>query len=124
MCPAHHQDRHFCSPIVDNEGEAARLKQEAMAKEIEKVKKEYEEKQQRKKEREKQSAKNDKDKEKDADKDDVSKNEDTNSKASDEKERDEKVQSNAVQLLYLPFYSSLFWLDRFDSKRRHKYQAR
>lgn len=94
MCPAHHQDRHFCSPIVDSEGEATRLKQEAMAKEIEKVKKEYEQKQQRKKDREKQS-KDDKDKEKDADKgesQDGSKNKDKETKASDEKERDEKVQ--------------------------------
>ncbi|KAJ5172422.1 hypothetical protein N7492_005015 [Penicillium capsulatum] len=95
VCPAHLQDRHFCSPIVDNEGEAARLKQEAMAKEIEKVKKEYEEKQQRKKEREKQSTKDEK-KEKDADKDqskDKSKEKDKSSKSNDEKERDEKIDS-------------------------------
>lgn len=89
MCPAHLQDRHFCSPIVDTEADTKRQKEEAMAKEIEKVKQEYEEKQRRKKEKAKESSKDEKDKEKDnsKDKDKV----DSDSKANDEKERDEKV---------------------------------
>lgn len=93
MCPAHLQDRHFCSPIIDAESEATRLKEQRMAEEIEKVKKEYEEKQKRKKEREKQSSKDekDKDKEKKNDKDDPKDKESTDSKTNDEKERDEKV---------------------------------
>ena len=100
VCPAHLQDRHFCSPIVDTEGDAARLKEEAMAKEIEKVKKEYEEKQQRKKEREK-SSKDDKD-EKNVEKeknDEGSKDKDKDSKANDEKERDDKVRLNECSIL-------------------------
>ncbi|OOQ82134.1 hypothetical protein PEBR_41755 [Penicillium brasilianum] len=95
VCPAHLQDRHFCSPIIDAESEAARLKEQKMAEEIEKIKKEYEEKQKRKKEREKQSGKDekDKDKEKKNDKDNSKDKESTNSKTNDEKERDEKIDS-------------------------------
>ncbi|KAJ6012723.1 hypothetical protein N7499_012673 [Penicillium canescens] len=93
VCPAHLQDKHFCSPIIDTEGQAARAKEEAMAKEIEMVKKEYEEKQRRKKEREKESSREDKEdkaKSKDESKDkDKSKNSNTN----DEKERDERIAS-------------------------------
>ncbi|OKO95701.1 UPF0589 protein C32H8.01c [Penicillium subrubescens] len=98
VCPAHLQDRHFCSPIVDAEGEAARLKEQQMAEEIEKVKKEYEEKQKRKKEREKQSSKDVKDKEKDKkkDKDDSKDKDSADSKTNDEKERDEKVSPEAI----------------------------
>lgn len=92
MCPAHLQDKHFCSPIVDTEGQAKRLKEEEMAKEIEKVKKEYEEKQRRKKEGEKASSKDNKegkDKGKDESKD---KDKDASeSNANDEKDRDDKV---------------------------------
>jgi hypothetical protein len=95
VCPAHLQDRHFCSPIIDAESEAARLKEQKMAEEIEKVKKEYEEKQKRKKEREKQSSKDKKDKEKEKkkEKDDSKDNDSTNSKTNLEKERDDKVSS-------------------------------
>ncbi|KAJ5745393.1 hypothetical protein N7520_010575 [Penicillium odoratum] len=88
VCPAHLQDRHFCSPLVDAEGDAKRQKEEAMAKEIEKVKQEYEEKQKRKKEKAKESSKD----EKSADSKDKDKV-DSDSKASDEKERDDKIDS-------------------------------
>ncbi|KAJ6031214.1 Protein of unknown function DUF1742 [Penicillium herquei] len=87
VCPAHLQDRHFCTPIVDKEGEANRQKEEAMAKEIEKVKQEYEEKQRRKKEK----AKDEKDKDKDDSKDKDKSTSD--SKTKDEKERDDKIDS-------------------------------
>lgn len=56
ICPVHLKDRNFCSPIVDSEKEEAKKKDEAMAREIEKVKKEYEEKQ-RKKNKEKEKEK-------------------------------------------------------------------
>ncbi|CAL5873851.1 uncharacterized protein PFLUO_LOCUS8134 [Penicillium psychrofluorescens] len=92
VCPAHLQDRHFCSPIVNAEAEAARRKEEAMAQEIEKVKKEYEEKQRRKKEREKKSEKDDDKKEKDT-KDKEKGKDESEPKANDEKERDEKIDS-------------------------------
>ncbi|CAP99116.1 Pc22g18280 [Penicillium rubens Wisconsin 54-1255] len=94
VCPAHLQDKHFCSPIIDTEGQAKRLKEEEMAKEIEKVKKEYEEKQRRKKEREKASSKDNKD-EKDKGKDEPKdKDKDTSeSNANDEKDRDDKIAS-------------------------------
>lgn len=90
MCPAHLQDKHFCSPIVDTEGQAKRLKEEEMAKEIEKVKKEYEEKQRRKKEREKASSKDNKE-EKDKGKDETKNKDASESNANDEKDRDDKV---------------------------------
>lgn len=92
MCPAHLQDKHFCSPIIDTEGQAKRLKEEALAKEIEKIKKEYEEKQRRKKEREKAASKDDKE-EKDKGKDEPKdKDKDASeSNVNDEKDRDDKV---------------------------------
>ncbi|KAJ6000722.1 hypothetical protein N7481_001131 [Penicillium waksmanii] len=88
VCPAHLQDRHFCSAIVDTDGEAAREKEKKMAEEIEKVKKEYEEKQKRKKEKKSDKDEKDKDKEKDEKKGD---SKDSNS--NDEKERDDKIDS-------------------------------
>ncbi|KAJ9487765.1 hypothetical protein VN97_g5541 [Penicillium thymicola] len=94
VCPAHLQDKHFCSPIIDTEGQAQRLKEEALAKEIEKIKKEYEEKQRRKKEREKASSKDNKE-EKDKGKDE-SKDKDKDapeSNVNDEKDRDDKIAS-------------------------------
>ncbi|KAJ5113394.1 hypothetical protein N7456_001928 [Penicillium angulare] len=86
VCPAHLQDRHFCTPIIDTEGETKRQKEEAMAREIEIVKKEYEEKQRRKKDK----AKDEKEKEKD---DSKEKDKDTSNSKSDEKERDDKIDS-------------------------------
>lgn len=76
ICVSHLADRGFASPIVDAEAEAARLKKEAMDREIAKVKAEYEEKQKKKKAKKKE--KDSKEKEKKDDED-------------DEKERDEKV---------------------------------
>lgn len=99
MCPAHLLDKHFCSPIVDTEGQAKRLKEEAMAKEIEKVKREYEEKQRRKKEREKASSKDNKE-EKDKGKDEPKdKSKDASeSNVNDEKDRDDKVRDFPLQM--------------------------
>ncbi|KOS44618.1 hypothetical protein ACN38_g4420 [Penicillium nordicum] len=94
VCPAHLQDKHFCSPIIDTEGQAQRLKEETLAKEIEKIKTEYEEKQRRKKEREKASSKDNKE-EKDKGKDE-SKDKDKDapeSNVNDEKDRDDKIAS-------------------------------
>ncbi|KAJ5238502.1 Protein of unknown function DUF1742 [Penicillium chermesinum] len=91
VCPSHLQDRNFCSAIVDTEGEAARLKEEKMAKEIEQVKKEYDEKQRRKKDRQNKSDKDKDEKEKDESK--TKEKEDSGSKANDEKERDDKIDS-------------------------------
>ncbi|KAJ5665759.1 uncharacterized protein N7477_008207 [Penicillium maclennaniae] len=88
VCPAHLQDRHFCSPIINAEAEAARRKEEEMTKEIEKVKKEYEEKQKRKKER---AAKDSKEKKDDKEKDKSEEKEKDGNSEEDEKDRDEKV---------------------------------
>ncbi|EYE97913.1 AAA-ATPase Vps4-associated 1 family protein [Aspergillus ruber CBS 135680] len=87
ICPAHLKDRNFCSAVVDTAGAQAKGKEEALAREIEKVKREYEEKQQRKKEKRKE--KKDGEEKKDADKD---KEKDKDAK-SDEKERDDKIES-------------------------------
>ncbi|KAL4964779.1 AAA-ATPase Vps4-associated 1 family protein [Aspergillus stella-maris] len=84
VCPVHLKDRHFCSPIIDTEAEEAKRKEEAMAKEIENVTKEYEAKQKRKKEKKKEESK-DKDQEKESD------DKKTDTDKSDEKERDDKI---------------------------------
>ncbi|RAL05799.1 AAA-ATPase Vps4-associated 1 family protein [Aspergillus ibericus CBS 121593] len=90
VCPSHLTDRHFCSPIVDTEAVAAKAKEEAMAREIEMVKREYEEKQKRKKNAEKEKEKKEKDK-KDGDDQDGTKKGDGEDKAM-EKERDDKIE--------------------------------
>ncbi|KZZ92354.1 hypothetical protein AAP_03009 [Ascosphaera apis ARSEF 7405] len=48
VCPIHLEDRGFASPIIDTEAEAAKRRKEALDKEIERVKAEYEEKMKRK----------------------------------------------------------------------------
>ncbi|KAI0025235.1 DUF1742-domain-containing protein [Xylariomycetidae sp. FL0641] len=63
VCPAHLKDRGFCSPIIDHAAVAARKKKEE-DEEIERVKKEYEEKQRKKKEKKNEDEKSEKDKEK------------------------------------------------------------
>lgn len=93
VCPTHLKDRNFCSPIMDAAGQEAKKQQESMAAEIEKVKKEYEEKQQKKKERKKKEKESQEAKQKDETNQDADKNKDgtkENAK-SDEKERAEKV---------------------------------
>ncbi|KAK4940103.1 hypothetical protein LTR10_019732 [Elasticomyces elasticus] len=80
VCPSHLTDRGFASPIIDAESEAAKKKKEALEKEIEKIKQEYEEKQRKK----------GKKKTKDDDKD-KKKNEEEDDKA--EKERDDKIKA-------------------------------
>lgn len=94
ICPAHLKDRNFCSAVVDTAGAEAKVKEEALAREIEKVKREYEEKQQRKKEKEKEK-KGEESKEKNGEeKKDVDKDKGKDKDArSDEKERDDKIES-------------------------------
>jgi hypothetical protein len=87
VCRAHLKDRAFCSPIVDEAEKAAREKKEALDREIELIKKEYEEKQKKKK-----AAKEKKGKDKDQKADDEEK--DKKAAEDDEqaqRERDEKV---------------------------------
>jgi archaellum component FlaD/FlaE len=85
-CAGHLSDKGFASPIIDAEAVAAKQKEEAKKREIERVVQEYEEKQRKKKE--KRKAEDDaKDKEDEKDKKKAEADED--SKA--EKERDEKV---------------------------------
>lgn len=85
ICPAHLQDHNFCSPIVDAAGQE-KMKQEAWGREVENVKREYEEKQKRKKEKEKKVE--DKDEKKDDNGKEKGKEK---AKGDDEKERVEKV---------------------------------
>ncbi|KJF61607.1 hypothetical protein, variant [Coccidioides immitis RS] len=89
ICPIHLKDKGFCSPIIEEEEVAAKKKKEEMAREIEKVKKEYEEKMKRKKEKEKE-----KEKEK-GEKDEGNKKKEDEDEKKAEKEKDEKI--NAIQ---------------------------
>lgn len=85
VCPIHLKDRHFCSPIINAEEEEAKKKAQAMEQEIEKVKKEYEERQKKKKDKKDKN----KDDSKDASENDSNKKADSDKK--EEKERDDKV---------------------------------
>jgi hypothetical protein len=84
-CPAHLKDRSFCSPIVDAGEEAKKKKDEELAREIENVKREYEEKQKKKKEKKEKEKKADDNKDKDKDKDDKKSEKDDDKKAEQEK---------------------------------------
>lgn len=79
VCDGHLKDTGFASPIVDKEEEDAKKKKEEMAKAIEDVKKEYEERQKKKKDKK--------------DKKDDEKKDSKKEEQKDEKERDEKVWS-------------------------------
>jgi len=87
ICPAHLKDKNFAVP-TDDEAKAMeeRKKKEDLDKEIELIKKEYEEKLKRKKEKSKK-----KDDNKDADKDKSEKKDESQSEAHLEKEKEEKV---------------------------------
>ncbi|KAK0672154.1 VPS4-associated protein 1 [Cercophora samala] len=84
VCPSHLKDTGFCTPKIDHAAIEARKKKE-LEDEIERVKKEYEEKQKKKKERaEKKDDKEDKDKK--DDKDDAKKTDDKEKSAVTKKE--------------------------------------
>ncbi|TGJ87251.1 hypothetical protein E0Z10_g1560 [Xylaria hypoxylon] len=80
-CPAHLQDRGFCSPIIDHDAIAAKKKKE-MDEEVERLRSEYEEKLRKKREKEAEKEK-DKDKDKDKGKDSKEKDEDKTEKKED-----------------------------------------
>ncbi|KAI5298050.1 hypothetical protein KEM55_003878, partial [Ascosphaera atra] len=89
VCPIHLKDSRFCTPIVDTEAEAAKKRKEALDREIERVKKEYEEKMRRKKAKEEEKKQSEKGDDKDGKNDgDKTKSEDDEKKA--EKEKNDK----------------------------------
>lgn len=67
MCPGHLKDRGFCAPVVDEAAVAAKKKQEMDA-EVERVKKEFDEKQQKRRTKENEGKVRDEDKDKKQDK--------------------------------------------------------
>ncbi|KAL9612118.1 MAG: hypothetical protein Q9167_003270 [Letrouitia subvulpina] len=94
ICPGHLKDRGFCSPIIDEAEVAAKRKKEALDREIEIIKQEYEEKKKRKQSREAQ--KRDEKKEKDVEK---GKNAKKSNEGDDEveKERNSKIEALTAQ---------------------------
>ncbi|KAL3481611.1 VPS4-associated protein 1 [Aspergillus californicus] len=91
VCPIHLQDRHFCSAIVNEEEEAAKKKAEEMAREIEKVTKEYEGKQKKKKDKKKDKEEKTDSKDKDKKESENESNKKADADTNDEKERDDKI---------------------------------
>lgn len=90
ICPGHVKDRGFATPIIDEADIAAKKKREELEREVELVKKEYEERMKRKqesREAKKQEAGKDK-----AGKEKV-KGEDEETDAMAEKEKDEKIRA-------------------------------
>lgn len=68
VCQSHANDRGFCSPIVDEVEVVARKKKEEMGREIELIKKEYEENRKKSKGKDSKGKEEDKGKDKEADK--------------------------------------------------------
>ena len=89
ICPGHLKDRGFASPIVNEADVAARKKKEELDREIELIKKEYEEKMKSKKSKKDKKGESEKDMEKDNTKAEEKKTNDEEAKA--EQERDDKV---------------------------------
>ncbi|KAF3006395.1 hypothetical protein E8E14_008967 [Neopestalotiopsis sp. 37M] len=99
VCPAHLKDTRFATPIVDEAAIAAKKKKE-MDEELERVKKEYEEKQKKKQEKSKgddKSKSDDKDKDEKADetKDESKSKDEAKSEAATPKEEEPRVFSLA-----------------------------
>ncbi|KAI4629287.1 uncharacterized protein J4E87_003551 [Alternaria ethzedia] len=87
ICPGHLVDRGFCQPEADEAKRVAdQKKQEELDREIEAVKKEYEEKQKLKREKRKG-----KDKEKDKEKEKEAKGKEAEEDKQDEKAKDDKI---------------------------------
>ncbi|KAE9377767.1 DUF1742-domain-containing protein [Stipitochalara longipes BDJ] len=97
VCPAHLKDKGFCSPIIDEAAVAAKKKREMDA-EIERVKKEFEEKQKKKKDKDKKDEKNEE-----------KKLEDTKSEEATTPALDEEPRIFALQ--------KTFYQQRIDKKR-------
>ncbi|KAI2072564.1 hypothetical protein LOZ37_004302 [Ophidiomyces ophidiicola] len=91
---AHLSDRNFCSPIIDGEELAAKKKKEELDREIEAVKREYEEKMKRRREKGKgkEKEKDEEDGKKQQKEDGVEDEEDEKKKKA-EKEKDDKIQA-------------------------------
>ena len=90
VCPGHLKDRSFATPIIDEAEAAAKKKREAMDREIELIKQEYEEKMKKKQKNKDKKAK-DAEKGKEKAKEDESKDDGDDDKAKNEK--DDKVSS-------------------------------
>ncbi|GAB7348071.1 hypothetical protein MBLNU459_g6102t1 [Dothideomycetes sp. NU459] len=93
VCPSHLKDRNFAVPTEDEaKALADRQKKEQLDKEIETIKKEYEEKMKKKKEKRKAKDK-DKDKDEKNDKDKGANKAEAESDAQDEKDKDDKIKA-------------------------------
>lgn len=90
VCIGHLKDKGFASPIIDPEEAVAKKRKEELDREVELVKKEYEEKMKKKKGKKKDKEANTKDKEKD----DTEKEQENDDDAKAEKEKDDKVSIN------------------------------
>ncbi|KAI0440398.1 DUF1742-domain-containing protein [Xylaria telfairii] len=120
VCPAHLKDRGFCSPIIDHDAVAAKKKKE-IDEEVERLKKEYEEKQRKKKEKEaekeKEKDKNkDKDQEKGKDEEKDEKKEDSTSNAKDKPQ--DKSQPDVGEEPRVFALQRAFHQQRIDRKRQ------
>ncbi|KAL9138422.1 MAG: hypothetical protein Q9175_000353 [Cornicularia normoerica] len=87
VCPGHLKDRGFCTPVIDEAKAAAKQKKEELDREIELIKKEYEDKMKKKKGKDRRG----KDKDKENEKDRESKGDVDEEKA--EKEKDAKIKA-------------------------------
>ncbi|MCJ1342899.1 hypothetical protein MMC31_001088 [Peltigera leucophlebia] len=124
ICQSHVKDRGFCLPIVDEAEVAARKKKEEMDREIEIIKKEYEEKRKKIKGKDSKAKKEDKDEDKEMD---IQK-EDRKKSAEDDKaerEKEEKIRAvtengSTPSIEYIPRIYTLqkvFYQKRLDRKR-------
>ncbi|KAK0514481.1 hypothetical protein JMJ35_003098 [Cladonia borealis] len=90
VCPGHLKERSFCTPVIDEAEAEAKKRKEAMDREIELIKQEYEDKIMKKKSKSKEKNAKDEDKGKEKAKDEEGKDDD-DEKA--KKEKDDKIKA-------------------------------
>ncbi|ROV89871.1 hypothetical protein VPNG_10251 [Cytospora leucostoma] len=111
VCPSHLKDRWFCSPIIDQAAIDAKKKQELEA-EVDRVKKEYEERQRKKKEKEESEKSKDEDKDAEKKKDDGKKADESKDKKTDEAKPEEEEEPRIFAL------HRTFFQKRLEKKRQ------
>lgn len=99
VCPGHLKDKSFCSPIVDEAEAAAKRKKEEMDREIELIKKEYDDKMKKKKEKKEKDRKDKEDQGKEKEKEEKTKVDEEYDKAEKEKEAKVKPVCSAIGTL-------------------------
>lgn len=91
VCPGHLKDRGFCAPIIDEAEAAAKRKKEKLDREVELIKKEYDEKIEKKKAKDKKSKAKEDSKKKEEEEEAKQAEQEKNDKVSSQRRRERRT---------------------------------